>query len=391
MSNHASPLQRKDASRTLQQKAPSNSDNSKSPPAFDLQAGAPLQMAVENEVQNLDNLRGEGVDPDMSMGRELSGVDRNSPTPSDPLPWREDGSWDAEEILTHLGQLDTIGIPQSELDAANAANASGDVENMRFDNSTTTDSDSVRCVQAVSLAARVLQGPGMVRAYFASAIITAMLSGHHDARAITAAEVLNNVSAKIEAGTATYGDLSWAQEALHDMFYDDASGTPMDEVIDQMNPVLDFTGSTTTTNDWYETPADALAAANALQPGQQMVATIFTVSVNVHLDETDPGDQRIIRGRNLPPNNGKPAAGDLNDAYDTFQGHQIMIMKMPDGGVRIYDPEQNSGGTHFGDANSGDVGLAHQFQDQPDFQMYRYLNVMGVRSPMDTSSGFSAP
>jgi hypothetical protein len=77
---------------------------------------------VERTITGLDQLRGVGADPtQMSISRDAEQVRRNSPQADRRLPFTGTGGWDAQAVLTVLGQYDT---------------------------NDQTDSDALRCVQA---------------------------------------------------------------------------------------------------------------------------------------------------------------------------------------------------------------------------------------------------
>ena len=146
---------------------------------------------VESSVAHLDQLRGAGVTASTpTMSHVQADVDRNSPDPAASLPFTPQG-WDGAEILRRLGQYDRMPG---------------------------TDSDSLRCVQAVGMAARVPDGPAAVTSYLHALILQGMLAGQMTNRQRTATKVLEHVIGRIEIKHATYGDLSWAQEAMHDLF-----------------------------------------------------------------------------------------------------------------------------------------------------------------------------
>src|SRR5262249_61557298 len=161
-----------------------------------------------------------------TVAHAAADIERNAPDPNAVLPFKPSG-WDGTEILQKLGQYERMPG---------------------------TDSDSLRCVQAVGMAAHVPDGPAGVKGYFSSMILQGMLTAQMTGRKKTAVDVLKQVSARIESKRATYGDLAWAQEALHDLFYDDVSGTPLPDIPGQVNPSLDLSKNMQSMDVWCDTP-----------------------------------------------------------------------------------------------------------------------------------------
>src|SRR5205823_1080614 len=114
----------------------------------------------------------------MSTERDPTDVQRNTVAEDTRLPFAaEGGGWNAQEILTHLGQFDRIGQ---------------------------TDSDASRCVQAVGLASHVLGGPTAVIGWLGSMGVEGMLGGQQpQPRVLAASRVLHTVADRIRAKTAT--------------------------------------------------------------------------------------------------------------------------------------------------------------------------------------------
>ena len=137
---------------------------------------------------------------------------RNAPVPTQRLPYDRTGrNWDAQAILTALGQYDRLRG---------------------------SDSDAVRCVQAVAMASYIPRGPTALALYLSSVLFDALLSRQMNDRRRTAMQVIRYVRDRITGGQATYGDLSWAQEAIHDLYYVDTEGTPEEEVEEQVQDLL---------------------------------------------------------------------------------------------------------------------------------------------------------
>lgn len=129
--------------------------------------------------------------------------DQTAVAPSTPLPFTKSG-WNSVAIATKLGQYDRIDG---------------------------TNNDGERCSFANLLVAKVMTGPQQTSAYLRSVKKRVeggsieLVQGRSDAMGASAL-VLEAVAASIDAGTATYGDLSWAMEALYEIFVDTlGSGT----------------------------------------------------------------------------------------------------------------------------------------------------------------------
>src|SRR5690349_24935083 len=90
-----------------------------------------------------------------------------------------------------------------------------------------------------------------------------------------ACEVLIAVNKAIEDKTATYGDLSWAQEALHDISFSDGSGTSSSDFMtasktDKWESVGVFCSST----------AEVFKYADALPEGGQLICVAWRYLFN---------------------------------------------------------------------------------------------------------------
>jgi hypothetical protein len=323
---------------------------------------------VDRAVSGLDQLKGQGVDPNaMSVGRDPADVRRNSPSGDQVLPFSSDGSsWDAEAILRVLGQYDTN-------------------EN--------TDSDTLRCVQAAALGARIVRGPMAVKAFLSAASLDGMLSTGYGGRERTALAVLRHVRDRIESRRATFGDLSWAQEALHDLFYNDVSGTPLDDILKRVAPALDMTFDTEARSTWFDSPEAVLAEANRLAQGQQLLLNTWDVAFNEaflqledqHINVPVGGthvvniDGRDVRLRRIDTSR-KPAPTQIDRRRDNMHGHQLLIINdAAVGGLRLYEPEMTNSGRHL-EPLTVDV-LRRYFTDHPEIQMYSYMQTLGKLTP----------
>lgn len=126
-------------------------------------------------------------------------TDAGAPLPGDPLPFVHGGGWNGLAINQRLGQYDRMAG---------------------------TDSDGARCGHATSLAIQILNGPSALVAWLKD-----YTKQHEPAKMspkqAAACDVMIAVIEAIEGRVATYGDLSWTQEALHDYtIASDAGGTP---------------------------------------------------------------------------------------------------------------------------------------------------------------------
>lgn len=328
---------------------------------------------VESGVSGLDQLRGVGVDPNaMTIVRDPADVARNSPQAERPLPFTGPGSWDAQAILTVLGQYDTIAG---------------------------TDSDAIRCVQAAALGARIVRGPASVMAFLSSAGIDGMLGNATGARERTAQAVLRYVRGRIESQRGTFGDLSWAQEALHDLFYDDVSGTPLPDILRRVAPSLDLTFNAEARSTWFATPDEVIAAANALNLGEQLLLNTWQVFFNEAFEQledrhihTPVGGSQVVNigGRDVTlrriDTSRKPSHTAIDQRRDNMHGHQLLIINdAAIGGLRLYEPEVTTSGRHL-EALTAAI-LAPYFRDLPDIAMYTYMETLGKLTP----SSFASP
>lgn len=128
-------------------------------------------------------------------------TDLTAPAANGALPWTATG-WDPLQVNKALGQYDQIAG---------------------------TDSDGDRCTFASSLAAHIFKGPTDTATWAINfeAEVSARLKkkGKLTPRQIAASAVIARCAGVISAKTATYGDLSWLQEGLHDLtIAEDSSG-----------------------------------------------------------------------------------------------------------------------------------------------------------------------
>lgn len=311
----------------------------------------------------------------MTMAPNTAAVNRNSQVASTPLPFTS-GGWNGSEIANNLGQYDRIAG---------------------------TDSDSVRCVQAVALVSHVLSGPAAVISYLSAIAAQAMLrTATFGTRERTALRVIEFVQSQIEHRRATYGDMYWAMEAVHDLFYQDDTGTPADtpdEARSQINPMFDLTHTMTNINTWCSTPAALMSQAATLNPGEQFMLNTWSVSFNYYFDMAGaaPTDQRTTytqvddRGQALrtvtinriDTSLGKPTPSQIDTNRDSKSGHQMLIYKdAADNHIKMYEPELTTSGNHMFDLTNDQSVLTNiLFHDQPAFELFRYVQLLGKISP----------
>ena len=328
---------------------------------------------VESSVAHLDRLTNQGVTPaTVGISHSAEDIQRNTPDPATPLPFTPAG-WDGDAILAKLGQYDRMPG---------------------------TDSDAHRCVQAVGMAARIPDGPAAVSAYLGALIAQGVLTGQLTARKRTAIEVLQHVSARIGTKRATFGDLSWAQEAMHDLFYDDVSGTPLTDVARQVAPALDLSRNLQPMDVWCDTPQQLITQANRLNPGEQLLIEEFSVSLNTAFDDLSEQhievaegqtttvniNGRLVRIKRIPMDH-RPAHTDIDLNRDSRAGHQLLIIKdAATSSVHLYEPETTDDGNHFIGLAADGSNLADRFKDQPRFGIYHYLEIIGKLQPGLTAS-----
>lgn len=331
--------------------------------------------AIEDQVGGLDNLRGQGVDPTApTMERDPAQVALNSPTPTQAIPFNASGGWDGNAILNRLGQYDTLAG---------------------------TDSDASRCVQAVAMASYIPTGPDAVAGYLGSMSLEGMLMPQNDRRR-AALRVIDLVKRRLENRRVTFGDLSWAQEAVHDLFYNDVSGTPEGDIISQISPMMSgLTRTTATENTWCSTPAEVMAQANALPPGGQLIINSWTVVFNSAFDQVEEqgfatqdrmrveinGRMRWIR---RIPTDQRPNPSSIDEFSDSRSGHQLIIMRdnTVDGPLRLYEPETTSNGEHLIALGTDGAALLRYLSDDATNGIFGYIQITGRITPQTTAPGF---
>ncbi|EOR94493.1 hypothetical protein ADIARSV_2339 [Arcticibacter svalbardensis MN12-7] len=318
---------------------------------------------------------------EMSAGRDTATIEANSQLPETTLPFTETG-WNGTEIANKLGQYDRIPG---------------------------TDSDAVRCVQAVALMSHILNGPDAAINYLVSISFQGFLqSGVPGQREKSAMKVIDFVKAKIKAKQATYGHMYWAMEAVHDLFYSDRRGTPAatpDTVRSQIVPSFDSAQSMVNMDVWCNNKDELLKQANALNPGEQLMLNTWGVSFNSTFDLADIPSNRKSTRLNITDEEGKhsrsvfirridaskkPTASQIDLNRDHKGGHQMLIYKdLTDSHIKMYEPEITTSGDHLFDltADPGKIDT-EIFADQPAFELYHYLQIWGKIIPAPVGSSF---
>lgn len=319
---------------------------------------------------------------EMSASVDTAHIELNSQLPATALPYTP-GGWNGNDIAGKLGQYDRIPG---------------------------TDSDAVRCVQAVGLMSHILMGPAAAISYLQAMSLQGTLGGLTP-RKRTALRVLEHVQYQIENRRGTYGEMYWAMEALHDMFYTDSEGTPAstpDTVRDQITPAFDMSQNMTNMDVWCNNSTELLAQASTLQPGEQFMLNTWNISFNSVFDEagvpttqqrlrytqTDERDRplRTVSIQRIDTTLGKPAASQIDMNRDRKHGHQMLIFKDPaDSHIKMYEPELTVTGNHLFDLTADATVINSMlFHDQPAFELFAYVQLWGKISPARTTS-FTAP
>jgi hypothetical protein len=327
-------------------------------------------------VPGLGNLRGEGQAGDVTLAHDEASIARNSPDPSRALPFTGSG-WDGQAIMSALGQYDTLPG---------------------------TDSDAVRCVQAVAMAARIPDGPDGVTGFLRANIMDGMMSRPQGARQRTAIDVLEHVIGRIEMRHATFQDLMWAQEALHDLFYNDVSGTPEADIRGRMSPALELGRSLQRMDVWCDTPEQVVAQAALLQPGEQLMINTWQVILNQAFDDLSEQGIEVPEGQSTVVDvNGRqarirrirqdvrPDHTAIDAMRDHRGGHQLLVLR--DGAtsqLRLYEPEVTDSGRHLEDLAPDGSNFQRYFTDHPDLGIYNYIEILGKLVPSGVGGGSTA-
>ncbi len=334
----------------------------------------PAENITVGMPSDLSSLSTPAAAGSMTVAADPALIQLNSQLPNTPLPFTT-GGWDGNRIANLLGQYDQIPG---------------------------TDSDSVRCVQSVALMSHILMGPDAARTYLSSIALQGMLAGKFGTRERTALRVIDFVKGRIQSRQATFGNMYWAMEAVHDLFYKDDAGTPAatpGTMRDQITPALDLSQRMVNINIWCNNGAELLSQAATLNPGEQFMLNTWRVLFNYYFDEvgvpttqqrltyTQTDEQnRPLRTVNIRRINAsrKPAATQIDLNRDHKSGHQMLIFKdAADSHIKMYEPELTSGGKHLFDlTNDPSVMASELFNDQPAFELYKYVQLLGKMVPV---------
>lgn len=316
----------------------------------------------------------------MTASRPQADIELNSQLPETVLPFTA-GGWDGNDIANKLGQYDRIPG---------------------------TDSDAVRCVQSVALMSHILMGPAAAISYLSAISLQGLLQAPQvGTRERTAMRVIDFVKSRITSRQATYGNMYWAMEAVHDLFFADNVGTPAanaNTVRSQITPGFDLSQNMVNMDVWCNNRAELLTQASSLNPGEQLMLNTWAVSFNSTFDMAGlPTTQQsstitqVDEQGNHPRNvfirridaSHKPRANQIDNNRDSKAGHQMLIYKdSADSHIKMYEPEITTSGMHLFDLTTDpsviDTSL---FDDQPRFELYHYLQIWGKIVP----SALTAP
>jgi hypothetical protein len=342
----------------------------------------PLVVTAGNKLpSSVDKLSGDNADTSgvsLSHGNDPR-IEQGSMTAETPLPWTGTSAWKGEEIAAHLGQYDRIPG---------------------------TDSDAVRCVQTVGLVSHILISPAAVNQYLGAMALQGVL-GNPSPRRKAALDVIELVKHNIASGTANYGHLYWVIEAVHDLFYKDDTGTPEGDLHDQVVSAFDYSASMTKMNVFCNTPEALLTEANKLYKGEQLMLNTWGISFNstfdmalddkgaatnkLTFDVTDDKGKFVKRANiNRIDTKTKPDPKKHDRNRDSISGHQMLIFKdAATGDVKMYEPELAANGQHlFNLTKDASMLPAMLFNDQPAFELYHYVQIMGKIVPKTATAGF---
>jgi hypothetical protein len=345
-----------------------------------VQQGA-VQPQVQREVINMPEMTIRAGMPDTTsltgdledtsgatVSYDEAAIERNSVVGSTPLPFTTNG-WNAATIMENMGQYDRL---------------SG------------TDSDAVRCVQAVGLMSHVALGINETVGYLNAMKIQALLRGNNQ-RLQTSMQVLEEVIYRIETRQANYEHLYWAMEAMHAIFNKDDRGTDSEDLHDAIVPMLDMGLTMQEMDVWCSTREEILAQGNALANGEQLMLNTWTFAFNTRFIDI-PGSEDAetasfsyegdrtntlhrIRRYQITPGT-KPPVSDFDRHRDSKSGHQLLLMKdAADGHVKLYEPELTTSGSHLIDVTADISALDRYFHDQPNFEMFEYVQILGKMTP----------
>ena len=318
----------------------------------------------------------------ITAGRTQADIELNSQLPETVLPFTG-GGWDGNDIANKLGQYDRMPG---------------------------TDSDTVRCVQAVALMSHILIGPAAAIDYLTAISAQGLMQAPKiGTRERTAMRVIDFVKSRITSRQATYGNMYWAMEAVHDLFFADNAGTPAanaDTVRSQITPALDLSQSMVNMDVWCNNRAEVLTQASSLKSGEQLMLNTWAVSFNSSFDmagfpttqQTGTITQVDEQGRN-PKNvfirridaTHKPDPNQIDKNRDSKAGHQMLIYKdSADSHIKMYEPEITTSGKHLFDLTADPSVIdSSLFSDQPKFELYHYVQIWGKIVPSSLTVPFN--
>jgi len=338
----------------------------------------PMKISV-GMPSDLSSLSTPPAPGSVTMSRDPAQVALNSQLATTLLPFTGSG-WDGNVIANKLGQYDQIPG---------------------------TDSDAVRCVQSVALMSHILMGPSAACSYLSSISLQGMLmAAKFGTRQRTALRVIDFVRSQVINKKATYGDMYWAMEAVHDLFYADEGGTPAasaDSVREQITPMPDLSQNMVNVDVWCSDRSELLSQAASLNPGEQFMLNTWSASFNSVFDEagvpttqqrltytqTDEKDRplRTVSIKRIDTSKKpKPDKIDLN--RDHKHGHQMLVFKdVTTKHIKLYEPELTIGGSHLFDLTD-DPSLIDSmlFFDQPQFELFEYIQLWGKMVPSSLMS-----
>ena len=146
---------------------------------------------------------------------------------------------------------------------------------------------------------------------------------------------------------------------------------------------------------WCNNPQEVIAQANQLQPGEHLIVNTWQVILNTAFDDLAEQGIEVAEGHSTLVNvNGRdvrirrirsdvrPDHTAIDPVRDHRGGHQLIIMKDSAGGtLRLYEPEGTDSGRHLEDLARDGSNFARYFNDQPEFGIYNYIQILGKLAP----------
>ena len=209
-----------------------------------------IEQRAQRPADHVGGIAGLG----QLAGQSAKVAEADKTAGGDLLPYDGRGGWDAAAINRNLSQYDALAG---------------------------TDNDGSRCAFATVLAAKVFQGPGAFPSW-----ITAFKAQNGGQGSFllegqkVPAKVMDSICDAIVAGTATFRDLAWLQEALYDYAVTAHNSTfhtkdGVDTTAEVVSAATDKL--TARSGDACTSPKEVLAAAKGLAEGSNlMVEWSFT-------------------------------------------------------------------------------------------------------------------